>query len=193
MSEGSYGYLTLDWNTGFTLSDSSSNIKWSFKFSQLKNSSDDGSNTLWLSFQSIKHQPVRQIIPSTNQINTINNQSDNNSSLNSSMDSVDQYSRGSNTLNRAVTPCSFDSGNLNEINSSINTLRSNGDYLINNCNYLKTNRNEFKIKKSIETKELTCNNLQHLIYCMHSFLAAKVTNVSSMPNQQILNGFNNLV
>lgn len=101
------------------------------------------------------------------------------------MDSVDQYSQRSSTqLNRAITPCSFDSStNSTTMNNS--TLRSsklsnNNINSFNNDYYLQTNRrNEFKIKKSIETKELTCNNLQHLIYCIHSFLAAKVTSVSS--------------
>lgn len=184
MSEGRYCCLKLEWNTGFTLYEGP-NVKWSFKFSQLKNSSDDGCNTLWLSFQSIKHQPVVRAQKPVNLAlaSFSNNQS--NSSLNSSMDSVDQYSQ-----RRALTPgsshISFDSSNLNGSNTMNSTTGSNNqlsntDYM--NSNYLQTNRTEFRIKKSIETKEISCSNLQHLIYCMHSFLSAKVTSVA-MPNQQ---------
>lgn len=101
------------------------------------------------------------------------------------MDSVDQYSQRG--LNRALTPNSFDSSNLNgsTMNSTLssNNQLNNNDYSTMNSNYLQTNRTEFRIKKSIETKELTCSNLQHLIYCMHNFLSAKVTSVA-MPNQQ---------
>ena len=173
MSEGRYATLILDFNRGFTLYESS-NLKWTFKFSALKNSSDDGCSTLWLSFQSIKHQPVvRNQQRSMNYAlasSTFNNQSDNNSSLNSSMDSVDQYSRNG--------------GGDSTLNSTLSSSQLNNDYSTMNSNYLQTNRTEFRIKKSIETKELICSNLQHLIYCMHSFLSAKVSNVASIPNQQ---------
>jgi len=188
MSEGRYCCLTLDWTSGFTLYDGP-NVKWSFKFSQLKNSSDDGFNTLWLSFQSIKHQPVLQQRIQARPMNLAlssfsNNQSNN--SLNSSLDSVDQYSR------RAMTPNSFDTFDSVNLNGGMmnNQSNSNGhlDYSTlnnnhNNSNYLQTNRTEFRIKKSIETKEISCSNLQHLIYCMHSFLSAKVVSVT-MPNAQ---------
>lgn len=94
-----------------------------------------------------------------------------------------------------MTPSSFDSSHLNGSTTQNSTMGSghqmnNSDYYgtLNgtlNGSYLQTNRTEFRIKKSIETKELTCSNLQHLIYCMHSFLSAKVTNVASAHNQQL--------
>lgn len=74
---------------------------------------------------------------------------------------------------------------MNSTMGSGNQMNGSDYYASLNGNYPQTNRTEFRIKKSIETKELTCSNLQHLIYCMHSFLSAKVTNVASTHNQQL--------
>lgn len=44
--------LTLDWQTGFTLIESTDgSVIWQFKFSQLRGSSDDGKSKLKLHFQ----------------------------------------------------------------------------------------------------------------------------------------------
>ncbi|RWS26666.1 hypothetical protein B4U80_04191 [Leptotrombidium deliense] len=93
IAEGRSGSLTLDWRIGFAFYDpKEKSYIWTFKFSQLKNSSDDGNNKLWLHFHS---------------------QRENN------------------------------------------------------------NRNNHRLI----TKELIVNNLQSLLYCMHSFLSAKVAAV----------------
>lgn len=50
-SEGKIGTLTLDWK-GFSFYDACANkYDWVYKFSRLKNSSDDRRNTLWLCFK----------------------------------------------------------------------------------------------------------------------------------------------
>lgn len=106
------------------------------------------------------------------------------------MESVDQYSQRGTGNHRAITPSSFDSSHLNgstmnSTHGSSSQLNGSDYYASLNSQYPQTNRTEFRIKKSIETKELTCSNLQHLIYCMHSFLSAKVTNVASIHNRQL--------
>jgi len=49
ISDGRGGQLTLDWLLGISFEESGAlEPKWGYKFSQLKGSSDDGADTLWL-------------------------------------------------------------------------------------------------------------------------------------------------
>lgn len=49
---GKTGGLTLDWQTGFSLTEGAdANVIWQYKFSQLRGSSDDGKSKLKLHFQ----------------------------------------------------------------------------------------------------------------------------------------------
>lgn len=48
---GRSGGLTLDWQSGFTLTEGAdANVVWQYKFSQLRGSSDDGKSKLKLHF-----------------------------------------------------------------------------------------------------------------------------------------------
>lgn len=50
--QGRSGGLTLDWQTGFSLTEGSDpTVVWQYKFSQLRGSSDDGKSVLKLHFQ----------------------------------------------------------------------------------------------------------------------------------------------
>lgn len=50
--QGRGGGLTLDWQSGFSLSEGADpTVLWQFKFSQLRGSSDDGKSKLKLHFQ----------------------------------------------------------------------------------------------------------------------------------------------
>lgn len=57
--QGRSGGLTLDWQTGFSLTEGAdANIVWQYKFSQLRGSSDDGKSKLKLHF----HDPETRSI-----------------------------------------------------------------------------------------------------------------------------------
>ncbi|KAF7493182.1 Gamma-2-syntrophin [Sarcoptes scabiei] len=54
------GSLKIDWNNGFSFYDPKNNLnQWSYKFYQLKNSSDDGEKLLSLTFQCNDHHSYR--------------------------------------------------------------------------------------------------------------------------------------
>lgn len=96
----------MDWKLGFAFYDPvDKEYKWVFRFSQLKISSDDGKNKLWLTFQPLTGQEQLTQITCSN------------------------------------------------------------------------NNNKLIKSESTEMKELICNSLQSLLYCMHSFLSAKVASV----------------
>lgn len=57
--QGRSGGLTLDWNAGFSLTESAeSTTIWNFKFSQLRGSSDDGKSKLKLHFQDVETRAI---------------------------------------------------------------------------------------------------------------------------------------
>lgn len=57
--QGRGGGLTLDWNSGFSLTEGADPaIIWQYKFSQLRGSSDDGKSKLKLHFQDLESRSI---------------------------------------------------------------------------------------------------------------------------------------
>jgi gamma-syntrophin len=57
--QGRGGGLTLDWNSGFSLTEGADPaIIWQYKFSQLRGSSDDGKSKLKLHFQDVESRSI---------------------------------------------------------------------------------------------------------------------------------------
>ncbi|CAB1330536.1 unnamed protein product [Coregonus sp. 'balchen'] len=60
-SQGKVLYFTIDFESGFTCSESSSkNILWRYKFSQLKGSSDDGKTRVKLLFRNAENKQIER-------------------------------------------------------------------------------------------------------------------------------------
>jgi gamma-syntrophin len=61
--QGRGGGLTLDWNSGFSLTEGADPaIIWQYKFSQLRGSSDDGKSKLKLHFQDVESRSIETLI-----------------------------------------------------------------------------------------------------------------------------------
>lgn len=65
--QGRGGGLTLDWTSGFALTEAADpTVIWQYKFSQLRGSSDDGKSKLKLHFQDQETRSIETKVSSRN-------------------------------------------------------------------------------------------------------------------------------
>uniref|UniRef100_T1KRY0 Syntrophin C-terminal PH domain-containing protein n=2 Tax=Tetranychus urticae TaxID=32264 RepID=T1KRY0_TETUR len=167
------GNLVLDWRLGFIFRyPNERQYDWSYKFSQLKTSSDDGQTILWLSFR----------------IHSQSSSSSTTSSSTTSSHSEINY-RSSGRLNTnhtdSINTESPSTGSSETLHSSLpsitNAPTDNGKHgkagSTSSTGSFSSPRESIENKLTIETREIHTNQLQNLLYCIHAFLTAKVISV----------------
>ncbi|XP_053214244.1 serine-rich adhesin for platelets-like [Panonychus citri] len=186
---GKLGSLILDYQYGFNfsaattghpseLNNNNKQHNWSFKFSQLKTSSDDGRSTLWLSFRLPVLSSSSSSTSSPSSLSTSSRYEINKERLKRLTTNPNQHhDRSSETLTHSSTSSitvASDNPNLPTASSSSSSA---GSLLPSTLNHHHQQSESIGKQFTIETREIKTNQLQHLLYCIHAFLTAKVISV----------------
>lgn len=160
------GNLVLDWRLGFMFRyPNERQYDWSYKFSQLKTSSDDGQTILWLSFR--VHSPSSSTASSSTSSSHSEIHYRSSRRLNHNDSNTGSPSTGSSETLHSSLP-SFTNAPIDKVKDvKAGSTSSTSSF----------QRESIENKLTIETREIHTNQLQNLLYSIHAFLTAKVISV----------------